>query len=207
MPRRMKTKHLIFWTLLLSTPLANAQYTAQQMCDEIPRAYRTKQIHVFFDARDRQGPWLSLRSRTEMKNFSVTKEVAGGTILINKMGELFRGFQTGIGFFTDQHQIYFQNGQDEDGRVLTKIFEFPKKVPANANKPSWMIYKLCRYEPCDDENKQRGQWQNTTRYLDNIQIAHGDVFAFYYNRNRVPQDLNCLPRVIDFDGEIELERQ
>ena len=199
----MSKLKILLVVLFVSTSV-HAEYTAQEMCDSIPRLYRAKQVHVFFDAKDRAGPLGSVRKKEEMKTFSLEVPLAGGTILWTRLGEIFRGFASGIGFYTTYENIYFQQANTPEGRVLTKIFGFPKKVPSTSTEPGWKNYQLCRYEPCPFEGMEKGEWKAVSRYVDTVSMKHGDVFALYYNRERVPPSLDCLPdRIVIGDGELD----
>lgn len=177
-------------------------YTQEEMCDLIPRLYRGSiPAHVFFDAQDR-GPFGTTVRKKRFYNFYLEKEVAGGVILLNDLGSLFKGFTSGSGYYTEQHSIYFQDAQRPNGRVLTKVFSFPKKVSPQFNESTWAIYKLCRKEVCrENPSVTLGEWELMSDFIDTVKINFGDVLALYFSDSRKPPTLECLPAPIGhFEG-------
>ncbi len=193
----------IFFGLILSTP-SHAQYSQEEMCDLIPRLYRgTPPLHVFFDAKDRGPMGIPIR-KTKFYSFSLEKEVQGGLIRLGHLGEIFKGFTSGNGYRTEQHGIYFDDGLQTDGRVLTQIFSFPRKIAPNSTSSNWAIYKLCRREPCDNPNVHLGEWEPQNDSIDFVRVNFADVFALYFNDSRTPPKLECLPGPIPaFEGPLE----
>lgn len=193
----------ILFSLILSTT-AQAQYSQEEMCDLIPRLYRgTPPLHVFFDAKDRGPLGITIR-KTKFYSFSLEKEVPGGLIRLGHLGEIFKGFRNGNGYTTEQHGIYFDDGIQPDGRVLTKIFNFPRKTSPTSTSATWAIYKLCKQETCENPTAHLGEWQLQNDSIDLIRVNFADVFALYFSDSRTPPKLECLPGPFPhFEGPFE----
>ena len=178
--------------VLLFAGSAHAQFTAEQMCDKIPRFYRGEvPVHIFLDAYDFGGPFAQGRRKTEFYTFQIVRE----DILLTRLGQLFDDDDTTEGYVTTQNQIPYSFNVLPEGRVLTRIFSYPRRASKNPASDPWELYQLCRFDQCNAQNLSNGQWRIVQYNIDAKRIEKGDVFAFYYRKNRVPPTLNCSDKL------------
>lgn len=194
---------VIFFLVILFSLTANAGWkwtqvwTAQDMCKYIPQEYSTEQAHLFFDAQDKT-PIRTTYSKITYFTFPIVSQSNGETVHMDKLGDLFHGRKERKVNVIGNYKLWYREAITEKGRVLTKIYNFPRHAPDYARIPSWSIYKLCRSENCEG-GIAKGEWEKVTSYIDEVPMQSGDVFAFYYNMTRKPPKLECVTEPVHVD--------
>jgi hypothetical protein len=204
-------KKLIYAVIIvLSVGRAQAQFTADQICDKITGSFNgVKKVGVFFDANDEDQK----QAKMEFYTFKITTQI--------RLGDFFDGQKTVAGYTTSQNKIPYDFKQYDFGRLFTQFFGIPKplvetkkeiKIDDNGNVTTpkdpaqtpkyWNIYQLCKQEKwmghkidscrgTDMKIVGIGDWYLTTG-LDHLLVHDTDaeVFAFLFER-KFPK-INCV---------------